>query len=67
MANATDRAVRVLQVDPWASKESGAFAEPLHRFQDTINRTSWNAVGFSGDGEYVIGGAYADATHAARV
>lgn len=29
---------------------------PLHRFQDTINRTSWNAVGFSGDGEYVMGG-----------
>lgn len=30
---------------------------PIHRFQDIINRTPWHAVGFSGDGEYVMGGA----------
>lgn len=28
-----------------------------HRFQDLVNRTPWVAVGFSGDSEYVMGGA----------
>ena len=31
--------------------------DPIHRFQDLVNRTPWNAIGFSGDGEYVMGGA----------
>jgi hypothetical protein len=29
---------------------------PLHKFQDQVSRTPWNAVGFSGDAEYVMGG-----------
>jgi COMPASS component SWD1 len=50
--NSTDRALRVLTVSP----QTGALA-PIHRFQDLVNRTPWHAVGFSGDGEYVFGGA----------
>ncbi|BEJ15053.1 hypothetical protein CspHIS471_0408200 [Cutaneotrichosporon sp. HIS471] len=50
--NSTDRALRVLTVSP----QTGALA-PIHRFQDLVNRTAWHAVGFSGDGEYVFGGA----------
>lgn len=50
--NSTDRALRVLTVSP----QTGALA-PIHRFQDLVNRTPWHAVGFSGDGEYVLGGA----------
>lgn len=50
--NSSDRALRVLTVSP----QTGALA-PIHRFQDLVNRTPWHAVGFSGDGEYVFGGA----------
>lgn len=50
--NSTDRALRVLTASP----QTGALA-PIHRFQDLVNRTPWHAVGFSGDGEYVFGGA----------
>lgn len=31
---------------------------PLHKFQDQVSRTPWNAVGFSGDAEYVMGGKH---------
>ncbi|KAK1923259.1 WD40-repeat-containing domain protein [Papiliotrema laurentii] len=50
--NATDRALRVLSVHPLTGLLS-----PLHRFTDLVNRTPWYAIGFSGDGEYVMGGA----------
>lgn len=35
----------------------------LHRFQDLINRTPWLGIGFSGDGEYVFGGAAHKVAH----
>lgn len=35
----------------------------LHRFQDLVNRTPWNGIGFSGDGEYVYAGAAHQAAH----
>lgn len=40
------------------SPETGALA-PIHRFQDQINRTNWNSIGFSKDdnSEYVMGGS----------
>lgn len=50
--NSSDRALRVLLVSP----QTGALI-PIHRFQDLVNRTPWHAIGFSGDGEYVFGGA----------
>lgn len=56
MLNSSDRAIRVIAVSP-SDDDSGASLSPLHRFQDQISRTPWNSVGFSGDGEYVFGGA----------
>lgn len=52
--SSTDRSLRVLIVSP----ETGALA-PIHRFQDQINRTNWNSIGFSKDdnSEYVMGGS----------
>nr|ODN95981.1 compass component swd1 [Cryptococcus depauperatus CBS 7855] len=52
ITSASDRALRLLQVDPLTLTLT-----PLHRFQDLINRTPWNSIGFSGDAEYVMGGA----------
>lgn len=50
--SSTDRAIRTFQVSPLTGG-----LNPIHRFQDSVNRTPWHAVGFSGDGEYVVGGA----------
>ncbi|WVQ95571.1 hypothetical protein IAU59_002668 [Kwoniella sp. CBS 9459] len=50
--SASDRALRLLSVDPISNTLT-----PLHRFQDLVNRSPWHAIGFSGDGEYVMGGA----------
>lgn len=36
---------------------------PLFRFQDQVNRTPWIGIGFSGDGEYVFGGAAHKISH----
>lgn len=52
IVSSTDRALRVLTVQPMTG-----LLTPLHRFQDLVNRTPWHAIGFSGDGEYVMGGA----------
>lgn len=32
--------------------------QPVFRFVDEIDKTQWNAVCFSNDNEYIIGGAY---------
>lgn len=32
------------------------YFELRHKFQDLVNKTPWNGIGFSRDGEYVIGG-----------
>jgi COMPASS component SWD1 len=37
--------------------------EPIHRFNDPINRTAWHAVSLSPDGEWLAGGALDAATH----
>ena len=50
--SSSDRAIRTFQVSPLTG-----VLNPIHRFQDLVNRTPWHAVGFSGDGEYVMGGA----------
>lgn len=78
VVNSSDRAVRVLAVttppppsasdpaevaDPRLVPKYQATIQPLHRFQDTIGRTPWNNVGFSGDGEYVMGGAGTKTSH----
>ena len=67
--NSSDRAVRVYVIIPGlAEGEGDSQAVPitiheLHRFQDTIGKTPWNTVGFSGDGEYVMGGAGTKTSH----
>ncbi|KAN0066185.1 chromatin binding protein [Thecaphora frezii] len=35
----------------------------LHKYQDLVNRTPWNGIGFSGDSDYVVGGAAHKAAH----
>ncbi|WVQ85970.1 hypothetical protein IAT38_008138 [Cryptococcus sp. DSM 104549] len=52
ITSATDRALRLLTVDPLTQ-----FIRASHRFQDLVNRTPWHSIGFSGDAEYVMGGA----------
>ncbi|WFC99029.1 chromatin binding protein [Malassezia yamatoensis] len=34
-----------------------------HKFQDLVGRTPWSGIAFSGDGEYIMGGAAHDAGH----
>jgi COMPASS component SWD1 len=34
-----------------------AFLTLRHRFQDLVNRTPWNAIGFTNDGDFIVGGA----------
>ncbi|RSH86986.1 chromatin binding protein [Saitozyma podzolica] len=57
ITSSTDRALRVLFCDPLGN------LFPSHRFQDAVSRTPWHAAGFSGDGEYVMGGAGNKAGH----
>lgn len=62
IANLNDRTLRTLSV---ADSADGA---PLaltarHKFQDLVGRTPWSGIAFSGDGEYVMGGAAHDAAH----
>lgn len=69
-----DRVIRVYAVNDSAfyaqacsSEATGAtlvdLLIPRHRFQDLVNRTPWNAVRFSNDGEYVVAGAGHKAAH----
>ncbi|EIM21592.1 WD40 repeat-like protein [Wallemia mellicola CBS 633.66] len=52
-----DRTVRVAQV----SEDKDV--QPVFRFVDEIDKTQWNAVCFSNDNEYIIGGSGHKATH----
>ncbi|TYJ55224.1 hypothetical protein B9479_004054 [Cryptococcus floricola] len=58
ITSATDRALRLLQVDPLTLTLTA-----FHRFQDLVNRTPWYSVGFSGDAEYVMAGAAHKSAH----
>ncbi|PWN90234.1 WD40 repeat-like protein [Acaromyces ingoldii] len=65
VANSNDRAIRLFSV--MVNRQSGDRDEismtPLFRFQDQVNRTPWIGIGFSGDGEYVFGGAAHKISH----
>lgn len=74
VVNSNDRSIRVYALEELAHYakaipnliESGRKLEYftlLHRFQDLVNRTPWNAVRFSNDGEYIVGGAGHKAAH----
>ena len=58
ITSATDRALRLLSCSPLTG-----LLTPSLRFQDSVNRTPWHAIGFSGDAEYVMGGAAHKAAH----
>lgn len=78
VTNSNDRCIRVFTINELAfydfavspdSEEGEGAAQHLelltldHRFQDLVNRPPWNAVTFSNDGEYVVGGAGHKAAH----
>lgn len=61
VVNAQDRIIRTIQL-PNLSKENldpdKIHIEVEHRFQDVVNRLSWNHVAFSSTGEYVTASTY---------
>jgi len=52
IVNSNDRIIRVLEMT-----NAQYDFELLHQFSDPINRTPWNGICFSSDGEYVVAGA----------
>jgi len=60
LTNSTDRALRRFEVPSYPRPEEGTLnevpLEPLQKFNDPINRLSWNAAVFSPDGEWLAGG-----------
>lgn len=66
VANSNDRAIRLFSVVVQRRHEGEneeISVTPLYRFQDQVNRTPWIGIGFSGDGEYVFGGAAHKVSH----
>jgi COMPASS component SWD1 len=61
VVNATDRIIRTIQL-PNLSVENldpdQIHVEVEHKFQDVVNRLSWNHVAFSSTGEYVTASTY---------
>lgn len=61
VVNAQDRIIRTIQL-PNLSKENldpdQIHIEVEHKFQDVVNRLSWNHVAFSSTGEYVTASTY---------
>ena len=61
VCNSSDRVVRTISI-PDLSRESGKLEnmtlEVEHKFQDVVNKLSWNHVAFSSTGEYVCASTY---------
>lgn len=61
VANSSDRIIRTLHMpdlsDPNLHPDSITI-EVEHKFQDVVNRLSWNHVAFSSTGEYVMASTY---------
>lgn len=60
VANASDRVIRTIPVPDFAHPSldiDNINLEVEHRFQDVINRLSWNHVAFSSTGDYVAASA----------
>ncbi|KAK3329480.1 SWD1-like protein [Apodospora peruviana] len=61
LVNAQDRIIRTLEVPNLSSAnlDPDTIQMPLeHKFQDVVNRLSWNHVAFSSTGEYVAASTY---------
>lgn len=65
VANVNDRSIRLysFQARRTERNEVDVAITAHHRFQDLVNRTPWSGIGFSGDAEYVFGGAIHKAAH----
>lgn len=63
VVNSNDRSIRVVAVETSHTPKLHVQLHVVHRFQDLVNRTPWNGIGFSGDGEYVYAGAAHQAAH----
>ena len=61
--NDGERPFRVYQSVHESTSSLRTFLKLEHRFQDLVNRTPWNVVKFSNDGEHIIGGAGHKAAH----
>ena len=65
VVNSSDRIIRTIHLPDFASdhhhhhhRQSPIEVEVEHKFQDVVNRLSWNHVGFSATGEYVLASTY---------
>lgn len=65
VVNSNDRSIRIvsISISAQAADVPQISMQVVHRFQDLVNRTPWNGIGFSGDGEYVYAGAAHKAAH----
>ncbi|TAQ86560.1 hypothetical protein B7494_g5127 [Chlorociboria aeruginascens] len=61
VVNAQDRIIRTIQLPNLTAEDldpDKIFIEVEHKFQDVVNRLSWNHVAFSSTGEYVTASTY---------
>lgn len=61
VCNASDRVIRTIHLPDLAPENldlDGIGFEVEHKFQDVVNRLSWNHVAFSSTGEYVAATTY---------
>lgn len=61
VVNLNDRTLRTFSVH--RPQDAPPTLSPRHKFQDLVGRTPWSGIGFSGDGEYVMGGAAHGTAH----
>ncbi|TVY36242.1 Set1 complex component [Lachnellula subtilissima] len=56
--NSSDRIIRTIQMPNLSDDPDTIDIEVEHKFQDVVNRLSWNHVAFSSTGEYVTASTY---------
>ncbi|TFY80416.1 hypothetical protein EWM64_g3606 [Hericium alpestre] len=68
VTNSSDRMLRQFNLPSYPPPNpNGEYIEqelePIHRFNDPINKTAWHAMSYSPDGEWLAGGAADPAAH----
>jgi COMPASS component SWD1 len=59
LVNSKDRIIRTFRLPDFSELDAGSIAIELeHRFQDVVNRMSWNHTTFSATGDYVIASTF---------